>query len=154
MTKSAQGAINHVDEVRVSEGTRKMARPAGGEVLTFLQEYNALNVEKKELEARLSSGYSKTAFMKEQMKIRRESGDSFQKWMSRKIELENEKQRIVARKLEVEKRMAFIKDRAMEQKTEEHDDKTGRQSVFFAMLDELKAIRKLLENLPGLTKDV
>lgn len=153
MTKPAHRAINHVEEVRVSQGTRAMSQPCTHEVRTFQQEWDDLSAQKKELEMQLQ-GYSKTMFLKEQHEIRKQKGNTLSAWIHRKAELEEKRRKIVEEKIAVELRMMSIKERVKQDAREkaQQDDRAKvrvpdrREELFEAMLVELRAIRSLLEH--------
>lgn len=151
MSSVAKGSIGSIKGVAVSDASRKMARPASGEVLTFAQEFDELNIKKKEIEAKLS-GYSNLAFRKEQSKIRAAGGDTFGNWLKKSAQMDNERMALINQKVEVEKRMTFIAGRAKEERMalaqKENQERRGADSskpIFQEILAELKAIRLLLE---------
>jgi hypothetical protein len=145
MAVTAHRAINHVDEVRVSQGTRAMSRPCAHEVRSLSQEWDDLVAEKKELELKLQ-GFSKTAFLKEQQRIRKGKGDTLTAWVNRKSAMEEERRKVVETKNLVETRMMSIKEQVKQQARDKADVDDPRRHLFEAMLKELRAIRTLLES--------
>ena len=92
-TKSSKSLRNdNVVATNVSDATRSMAQPPTHEVRTFSQEYDALLEQKRELERQLSH-YSKTTFLKEQQRIRRECGYNHQKGLSQWIDKKSAQKR-------------------------------------------------------------
>lgn len=152
MAMTRMRAIDHVKGVSVSEGTRSDARPARHEVPTLLQEYEELIEQKREIEGQLATGYSKTVFLKEQRRVRREcrgasDGASLSCWIDRKLEMEKERAKLVGTKYRIESRAMTIKEAAMKQKQalwEQSNDKRPLAPILCEIRDELRAIRELL----------
>lgn len=144
-------AIDHVKGTSVSKGTRRDATPAGHEVPTLLQEYEELLEQKRGIEARLA-GYSKTVFLKEQRRIRREyqgrgQGASLDRWIDRKAEMERERAELVDEKHRIESRAVIIKEAAMKQKRalyRQSPERLPLAPILCEIRDELRLIRELL----------
>jgi len=148
MSMTAHRAVDHVKEVRVSAGTRSMAVPCSHEVPTLMQEWDELLIEINEINARLQD-YTKAAFTKEQMRIRNLSGNTLKMWLERKMQLEDQRKKLVEQKMLVESRMCAIKDKVKEERRKISLVQDPRGQIFDAMLIELRAIRKLLEYRQG-----
>lgn len=144
MAVTAHRAINHVKNATVSSGTRAMARPCTHEVPSLSQEWDDLKAEKIALEQKLN-GYSKTALLKEQQRIRKQKGDTLTAWVDRKSEMEEERRAIVAEKMLVEQRMNAIKEQVKQEARDKAEFQDPRRVLFEEMLKELRAIRSLLE---------
>ena len=151
MAMTRMRAIDHVKGTSTSKGTRNDARPAGHEVPTLLQEYDELMKQKREIEAQLA-GYSKTTFLKEQRRIRREygrrgEGASLDRWIDRKSEMERERAVLVDEKHRIESRAVTIKEAAMKQKHalyRQSPDRLPLAPILCEIRDELRAIHELL----------
>ena len=150
MAKTAHRAIEHVKQTNASQATRSMAKPASCEVTSFYEEYQDLLQQKRDLEAKLH-GYSKTAMLKEQKRIRHGlvgTGDlrTLNMWIDRKAQMESERAKLVEEKTLVEARMMAIKERAMQEKRGRgiNEGPTQRELIQ-QMVNELQAIRELLE---------
>ena len=146
MAVTAHRGIDNAKEVTVSEGTRQMSRPCNHEVRTFSQEFDELALQKKQIEVNLGK-YSKTALLKEQMKIRRMGGDTLRLWIERKSKLEDERRSLIEEKNQIETRMMFIKEKVIEEtrKRKAVPQVDPRKDYFEQMIAELRAIRALLE---------
>lgn len=136
-------AQDHVEEVRVSEGTRKMSRPAGYEVMTTLQEYDRLVEDKQRIEFQLTA-FNKTAMLKEQARIRKQRGDTLAVWIARKAEMQEQKNRLLAQLQAIQSRMTSIRDKAAEERRMLYATTDPRDRLLQEILNELREIRKLL----------
>lgn len=136
---------------QVSQASRQMSRAATGEVATFLEEYNQLVQEKRQIESQLGR-YSKASMLKEQQRVRRETRNNINAWINRKAALESERKDLVDQKMDIEQRISLIKERAMQEKRERSDfsdpgatRKQEELEVSKEILVELRKIRILLE---------
>lgn len=155
MAVTAHRAINHVDATTASQSSK---RDAAGvrvkEVLTFWQEWQELQQEKSDVDYQL--GLFNTRMAKEQLAIRKNGSNqkTIAQWITRKEELQNERQMLVDRKKQIELRMTNIRHLAMQGKAEVHREQVGdtetkdgkHTAIFVGILQELKAIRELLES--------
>ena len=121
-----RSATDQLEEVRVSQASRRDARSGPGKVESYLEEYDRLNGMKKEMETELSTKFNRSVYAKEQIRIRKVVGGvgiggqnrnkSFDEWIRVREEMDREKMRILERKNTIEKRMAAIKVKAEEER--------------------------------------
>ena len=145
MDNSSGNRGEKVKEVRVSQASRDMAKPCQHEVSSLSQEYKELIAEKMELERKLQ-GYSKTAFLKEQQRVRNRGGNTLAAWVNRKDQMEKERRVLCDEKHAVEQRLMTIKDRVKQEQREISSLQDPSRVLFEKMLKELRMIRTLLES--------
>lgn len=142
-------------EVTSSEGNR---RDAHGDVSwtikfgSFLEEYESLLIRKRETEEKLSA-FSKAAMLKRQQQIRSEGG-GLDRWIDEKHNLHMARQELVKAFNAIEKRLGFIKGRAMEQKralgVQNDPESKEWQKAIVSLLAVAEEIRDLLaEKIKG-----
>lgn len=148
---------NCVEHVRVSQSSRRDARPdmQTDRSETFLDEHNRLVLEKKNLERSLA-GYSKSAFLLEQQKIRarlfNDNSASFAAWLKRKSEMEAERLKITDRIREIDSRIVAIRERVKDERRaigkmrEARFGERNTPDILEDILVELRGIRELLKS--------
>jgi hypothetical protein len=136
----------HVVKTNVSEATRKMSMPPRGEVGTFYQEYVSLVARCKEIESHLQ-GYNKSAELKEQARVRRESNNNLHAWLKRKAEFGDERAELIKLKIKMENRLSSIKEIAL-QEQRAHETKnspvTKQNDLLESILIELREIKSIV----------
>lgn len=117
--------VAQLENVRVSESSRRDAKPVRANVEDFEDEYNRLNARVHEIDGILATQYSRNVYAKEQIRCRKVVGGvgfgsqknkAFDDWIAVRTKLDSERCALIESKNVAQKRMQAIKQKAKDQK--------------------------------------
>ena len=138
---NAGRATPRIEQVEVSESSRNDAHRSNEWHLENQIRERAILVERKrELEQEMACKFSRLSFLKAQAKVRECGGHTIHKWIARKTELEDQKNLLRGRILDVEKDLARVSGKTKEFK-KDRMNKPDLAPLLASILRELQAIR-------------
>lgn len=147
-----------LDHVRVSQASRRDAHssPRPPKFESYREECDALIQEKKSIEVRIASEFSRAAYASAQSAIRSrgESQATLRAWLNKRTALDEQKAALIRRKHEVETAIAALKPKvAAECRASCHtrggsfyraDGSLDQVQILLAIYEELVQLRKSL----------